>query len=136
MLRITTIYLPITHLILIINILADLINYHILVTTFLVQPTQPWYSFMTCSTFLKMIDHTSWVAGGSPFKGHSIRIGATLKYLLQNVPFNVVKVKGCWASNTFLLYLCKHAQILAPYIQATLALHTTFLQYTIPPIWR
>ncbi|KIK73836.1 hypothetical protein PAXRUDRAFT_20455 [Paxillus rubicundulus Ve08.2h10] len=37
--------------------------------------------------------------------GYSIRIGSTLEYLLWNVPFDVVKVKGHWASNAFLVYL-------------------------------
>jgi hypothetical protein len=72
----------------------------------------------------------------TPLKGHGIRIGSTLEYLLRHIPFDVVKVKGRWASDAFLLYLRKHAQILAPYMQAALALHKSFLQYTIPPIHR
>ncbi|TEB31909.1 hypothetical protein FA13DRAFT_1628746, partial [Coprinellus micaceus] len=50
--------------------------------------------------------------------GHGIRIGPTLEYLLRGVPFDVMKVKGWWASDTFQTYLRKHAQILAPYMQA------------------
>ena len=48
---------------------------------------------------------------------HRICIGATLEYLLRGVPFDAMKVKGRWASNAFQLYLRKHNQILAPYMQ-------------------
>ncbi|KAF8834384.1 hypothetical protein BDN67DRAFT_985360 [Paxillus ammoniavirescens] len=47
---------------------------------------------------------------------------------------HMVKVKGRWASNAFLTYLCRHAQILAPYMQAQPAMHESFICYTIPPI--
>jgi hypothetical protein len=45
-----------------------------------------------------------------------------------------MKVKGRWASNAFILYLTKHAQILAPYMQAVPDLHATFVRYTMPPV--
>jgi hypothetical protein len=61
---------------------------------------------------------------GRPIKhGHSIRIGATLEYLLRGVPFEVMKSIGRWSSDSFSKYLCKHAQILAPYVQAHPDLH-------------
>ena len=50
--------------------------------------------------------------------GHGIHIRAALEYLLRGIPFDVMKVKGHWASNAFQLYLWKHNQILAPYMQA------------------
>ena len=50
--------------------------------------------------------------------GHGIHIRATLEYLLRGIPFDVMKVKGHWASYAFQLYLWKHNQILAPYMQA------------------
>ncbi|KAI6010289.1 hypothetical protein EDC04DRAFT_2871261 [Pisolithus marmoratus] len=52
-------------------------------------------------------------------KGHSLHIGGTLEYLLRGVPFNVVQSQGHWAGQAFMLYLCKHAMILAPYLQAS-----------------
>jgi hypothetical protein len=53
---------------------------------------------------------------GRPIKhGHSIRIGATLEYLLQGIPFEAMKGIGRWSSDSFFKYLHKHAQILAPY---------------------
>ena len=52
------------------------------------------------------------------FQGHSIRIGATLEYLLRDTPFDIVKTMGRWSSDAFFIYLRKHAQILAPHIQA------------------
>ena len=42
---------------------------------------------------------------GVPFQGHSLRIGATLEYLLRGVPFEVVNHIGRWSSNSFTLYL-------------------------------
>jgi len=55
--------------------------------------------------------------------GHSIRIGATLEYLLRGVPFEAMKSIGRWSSDSFSRYLRKHAQILAPYVQAHPDLH-------------
>ncbi|KAG6326467.1 hypothetical protein ID866_12623 [Astraeus odoratus] len=66
-------------------------------------------------------------------KGHSLHIRGTLEYLLQGVPFNVIQSQGRWASGAFTLYLCKHAMILAPYLQASPALEP-FTRYTQPPI--
>ncbi|TFK58593.1 hypothetical protein BDN72DRAFT_781868 [Pluteus cervinus] len=49
--------------------------------------------------------------------GHSLRIGGTLEYLLRNVPFLVVKTMGCWKGDSFQIYLRRHGQVLASYIQ-------------------
>lgn len=66
-------------------------------------------------------------------KGHSLRIGGTLEYLLRGVPFDVVQSQGRWAGQAFTLYLRKHAMILAPYLQASPALEP-FVRHTQPPI--
>ncbi|GBE82476.1 hypothetical protein SCP_0408600 [Sparassis crispa] len=66
--------------------------------------------------------------------GHSIRIGGTLEYLLRGIAFEVVKSKGRWQSNTFTLYLRKHAQVMAPYMQAVLAIHEALVRYSMPPV--
>ncbi|KAI6020367.1 hypothetical protein PISMIDRAFT_12425 [Pisolithus microcarpus 441] len=39
------------------------------------------------------------------FKGHSLRIGGTLHYLLCGTPFNIVKTIGRWAGDSFTIYL-------------------------------
>jgi hypothetical protein len=66
---------------------------------------------------------------GRPIKhGHSIRIGATLEYLLRGVPFEAMKSIGRWSSDSFSRYLRKHAQILAPYVQANPDLHQRISQ--------
>ena len=91
---------------------------------------------LTRSKFLKVLDTAITAAGLPPLKGHGIRIGATPEYLLRKIPFDVVKVKGRWAGDSFLIYLRKHAQILAPYMQANPEVHAVFLQHTIPPIRR
>lgn len=65
-------------------------------------------------------------------QGHGIRIGATLEYLLRGVPFDAVKVIRRWKSDAFLLYLRKHAEIMAPYMQPEL--HRELMNYTIPPV--
>ncbi|KIK94001.1 hypothetical protein PAXRUDRAFT_785178, partial [Paxillus rubicundulus Ve08.2h10] len=91
---------------------------------------------LTKSKFTTSLSSAAKKAGIKPLQGHGIHIGSTLKYLLHNVPFDVIKIKGRWASDAFLVYLCHHAQILAPYIQASPPLHESFLQYTMPPICR
>jgi hypothetical protein len=45
-----------------------------------------------------------------------------------------MKVIGRWASDAFVLYLRKHAQIMAPYLQATSQVHEAFIRYTMPPV--
>ena len=84
--------------------------------------------------FLAELARAVCAAGLEPLQGHGIRIGSTLEYLLRGVPFNVMKVKGRWSSNTFTLYLRKHAQILAPYIQAAPAVHDAFVRLTMPAV--
>jgi hypothetical protein len=66
--------------------------------------------------------------------GHGIRIGSTLEYLLRGVPFDVVKAKGRWQSEAFRGYLRKHAQIMAPYMQANPATNENFVTYAMPPV--
>ena len=66
-------------------------------------------------------------------KGHSLRIGGTLEYLLRGVPFDVIQSQGRWAGDAFSLYLRKHAMILAPYLQASPVLEP-FTRYTQPPV--
>jgi hypothetical protein len=87
---------------------------------------------LTKNKFLERVAGAAHAAGLDPLQGHGIRIGSTLEYLLQGVPFDVMKAKGCWASDSFLLYLQKHAVIIAPYIQASPTLHETFVRYTMP----
>ncbi|TFK20691.1 hypothetical protein FA15DRAFT_599269 [Coprinopsis marcescibilis] len=86
--------------------------------------------------FLEVIDAAAKAAGLVPLKGHGIRIGSTLEYLLRGVPFEVMKTKGRWGSDAFLQYLRQHAQILALYIQANSTQHEEFIQLVMPPIRR
>lgn len=81
---------------------------------------------LTKTKFLERMATAARSANLEPLQGHGIRIGATLEYLLRGVPFDVVKVKGRWASDAFLLYLTKHAQVLAPYMQANPQILDTF----------
>ena len=87
---------------------------------------------LTKHAFIKRVAEAARAAGLEPLQGHRIRIGATLFYLLQGVPFEAMKVMGQWSSDTLLRYLWKHAQILTPYIQANLDLHWTFSHFTMP----
>lgn len=87
---------------------------------------------LTKSKFINCLAQAARDAGLDPLQGHGIRIGSTLEYLLQNVPFEVVKTKGRWASDAFQLYLWKHAQIMAPFMQATPALHGEFIRFSMP----
>ncbi|KIJ06731.1 hypothetical protein PAXINDRAFT_91569, partial [Paxillus involutus ATCC 200175] len=89
---------------------------------------------LTKSKFLSVLASSLKASGRPPLQGHGIRIGSTLEYLLRNIPFDVVKVKGRLASDAFLVYLRRHAQILAPYMQAQPSLHESFLKLTLPPV--
>ena len=87
---------------------------------------------LTRNEFLKRINLAASELGIDSLKGHGIRIGTTLEYLLRGVPFDVVKSIGRWSSEAFLLYLCQHAVIIAPYIQGT-PIMDAFTCYTMPP---
>jgi len=89
---------------------------------------------LTKSKMLQTLAKASRRLNVDPLQGHGIRIGSTLEYLLRGLPFDVVKAKGRWASNAFLLYLRKHAQIMAPYMQAVPALHESVIRLTMPPV--
>ena len=54
--------------------------------------------------------------GEDDLKGHGIRIGGMLEFLLRGVPFDVTKSLGQWSSDAFSMYLCQHAIIITPYI--------------------
>ncbi|KAJ6453434.1 hypothetical protein C8R47DRAFT_997724 [Mycena vitilis] len=65
---------------------------------------------------------------------HGIRIGSTLEYLLRGVPLDVMKVKGRWASDAFAIYLRRHAEIMAPYMQAVPQLDANILRIMMPRV--
>ncbi|KIK72651.1 hypothetical protein PAXRUDRAFT_21746 [Paxillus rubicundulus Ve08.2h10] len=90
---------------------------------------------LTKKKFLSVLASTATHVGIKLLQGHGIRIGSTLEYLLWNIPFDVIKVKGHWASDTFLIYICQHAQILTPFIQAQPTIQKAFLHYTLPPMY-
>jgi hypothetical protein len=71
------------------------------------------------------------IANLPEFKGHSIRIGGMLEYLLRGIPFDVVKSMGRWLSDMFTLYLHEHAVIIVPYIQSSPTLEP-FTHITMP----
>ncbi|KAF7357135.1 Reverse transcriptase ribonuclease h [Mycena sanguinolenta] len=86
------------------------------------------------TVFISRIHRAMKAAGLEPLQGHGIRIGATLFYLLRGTPFDVVKTIGRWSSDSFMLYLRKHAQIMAPYMQAQPELHAEFIRISMPPV--
>ncbi|GBE84447.1 hypothetical protein SCP_0604260 [Sparassis crispa] len=88
---------------------------------------------LTCQIFLQHISRASKDLSLN-LHGHSIRIGSTLEYLLWGIAFEVVKSKGHWQSNAFTLYLCKHMQVMAPYMQAVPAIHEALVRYSMPPV--
>ena len=88
---------------------------------------------LTRTEFLKRINLAASELGIESLKGHGIRIGATLEYLLRGVPFDVVKSLGRWSGDSFLLYLRQHAMIIAPFIQGTPVMEA-FTRYTMPPL--
>ncbi|KAG6326160.1 hypothetical protein ID866_12928 [Astraeus odoratus] len=60
---------------------------------------------LTQQVFISKLKKAAKAAGFQSVQGHGIRIRAMLEYLLQGVPFEVMKVKGQWASDAFQLYL-------------------------------
>lgn len=80
---------------------------------------------LTKSKFLSRLKQAAEKAALDPLQGHGIRIGATLEYLLRGVPIAAMKLIGRWASDAFEVYLRKHAQVLAPYLQAHPDIHAT-----------
>jgi hypothetical protein len=78
---------------------------------------------LTKKTFIGRLAQAVQDAGEDPLQGHGIQIGSTLEYLLRGISMETVKVIGWWASDAFILYLRKHAQVLAPYLQAFPELH-------------
>ena len=90
---------------------------------------------VTKCTFLNHINTMGSSLGLDSLMGHGVHIGGTLEYLLWGLPFDVVKSMGHWPSDTFTLYLCKHAVIMAPYLQNSPVLDA-FMHYTMPLIWQ
>ncbi|KAG6332277.1 hypothetical protein ID866_6812 [Astraeus odoratus] len=60
---------------------------------------------LTRQAFISKLKKTAKAVGYHSIHGHGIRIGSTLEYLLCGIPFDIVKVKGCWASDAFQSYL-------------------------------
>lgn len=102
---------------------------------FAYKDKQAWKP-LSRANFLKRLNSAIEAANLLRVHGHSIRIGAVLEYLLRGVPFDVVKVKGRWASDVFLVYLREYAQILAPYMQANSHALDNVIRITMPPIVR
>ncbi|KIK35028.1 hypothetical protein CY34DRAFT_96866, partial [Suillus luteus UH-Slu-Lm8-n1] len=46
---------------------------------------------LTKTKFIARLAHTAKDTSLNPLQGHTIRIGATLEYLLQNISFEVIK---------------------------------------------
>ncbi|PPQ87104.1 hypothetical protein CVT24_010906 [Panaeolus cyanescens] len=83
-------------------------------------------------SFMRRVGSAVSKAGVPRLQGHGLRIGGVLEFLLRGVPFDVVKEMGRWSSNAFSIYLRKHADILAPYIQDAPLLEP-FTRVAMPP---
>ncbi|KDQ19713.1 hypothetical protein BOTBODRAFT_101617 [Botryobasidium botryosum FD-172 SS1] len=89
---------------------------------------------LTKTAIVNRLSKAAKAAGLDPIPGQGIRIGATLEYLTRHLSFEMVKVKGRWTSNSFQKYLRKHAQVMAPYMQATPQLLDAFSRIALPPV--
>jgi hypothetical protein len=89
---------------------------------------------MTRTILITRIGKIADANGLDRLPGHGLRVGSTLEYLLRGVPFDVVKAKGRWQSEAFKGYLRKHAQIMAPYMQAEPKTYDNLIRYTMPPV--
>ena len=88
---------------------------------------------MTKKVFLDQINSFALSLGEDCLKGHGIRIGGTLEFLLRGMPFQVMKSLGHWTSETFTLYLHQDATIIVPYIQNYPVLEE-FTHYTMAQV--
>ena len=66
------------------------------------------------------------------FEGHGLLVGRMLKYLLRDIPVEVVQSMGRWKSDAFQRWLHKHAQVPAPYLQANPVLNLEYMQISMP----
>ncbi len=91
---------------------------------------------LTKFTALKRLKTAAMAASMPALTGHSLRIGGTLEYLLRGLSFEAVKSIGRWQSDAFTLYLRRHAQVLAPYMQANPDLLESMSRVTLqlPPV--
>lgn len=89
---------------------------------------------LTKNALTKRLEQAEKSGGFTVPPGHGFHIGGTLEYLLRKIPFDVMKAKGRWAGDSFLLYLRKHAEIMAPYMQDEAEVQTAFTQYAMPPV--
>lgn len=72
---------------------------------------------LTRNELVKCLQSSSDKLGLGSLKAHGLQIGGTLEYLLRGVPFENVKTMCRWSSDTFVLYLRKHALVMAPFLQ-------------------
>ncbi|KAJ6596160.1 hypothetical protein DFH09DRAFT_1024018 [Mycena vulgaris] len=89
---------------------------------------------LTKTAFRRRLTDAFKAAGIQFIHVHGIRIGSTLEYLLRGIPLDVMKAKGRWASDAFSIYLRRHAQIMAPYMQAQPQLHDNVLRIMMPRV--
>ncbi|EJD35538.1 hypothetical protein AURDEDRAFT_28060, partial [Auricularia subglabra TFB-10046 SS5] len=82
---------------------------------------------LTKTAFLNRLKLAAAAARVPLVKGHSIRISSTTHYLLRGLSFEAMRVKGRWASDAFMLYLRRHAEIMAPYLQESPSVHSEIL---------
>jgi hypothetical protein len=60
---------------------------------------------LTKRTFMDRLNAIASLLGLEHLRGHGIRIGSTLEYLLRGVPFDVMEAMGRWMGKSFLLYI-------------------------------
>lgn len=82
------------------------------------HPTETGKRALTRRVFIKRVNVILRDNGKLALQAHSLRIGATLEYLLRGLSFESVKIKGRWNSEAFARYLRCHAQVMAPLMQA------------------
>jgi hypothetical protein len=92
-----------------------------------VRQTGKAFRPLSHATFVRVLNNMAKKAHVILPLGHSFRIGGTNEYLLRGVPFEEVKIMGRWRSDAFRLYLRKHAEIIAPFLQPSLEALTSLL---------
>jgi hypothetical protein len=97
--------------------------------------TTPEHLALTFAIFSARIKKAATAAKIKLPPAHAFRIGGTTEYLLRGLPFEVVKHMGRWAGESFKLYIRKHAEIMAPYLEEhEEATATVIRAIELPPV--
>ena len=92
-------------------------------------PTCGWFICWSCQHFPSNVG------------GHSLWAGGATALAQAGIPPHIIQVIGCWASDTFQIYICHHPILLTALLFSSTPLshwlscfyHTHFSSFSLPP---